>query len=57
MDCETLTDPKKTYVLNLDTKLFKALSVTVGVKVVLENMSRQGHTIGGDLSELRYSIL
>jgi len=34
----------------------KALSVTQGVKVVLENMSRQGNTIGGDLSELRQII-
>jgi len=31
----------------------KALSETEGVKVVLENMSRQGNTLGGDLSELR----
>eukprot|EP00088_Acartia_fossae_P063316 TRINITY_DN7705_c0_g1_i13.p1 TRINITY_DN7705_c0_g1~~TRINITY_DN7705_c0_g1_i13.p1 ORF type:complete len:381 (+),score=63.52 TRINITY_DN7705_c0_g1_i13:31-1173(+) len=31
----------------------KALKETQGVKVVLENMSRQGNTIGGDLSELR----
>ena len=29
-----------------------ALSATRGVTVVLENMSRQGNTIGGDLQEL-----
>ena len=31
----------------------KALEATTGVKIVLENMSRQGHTIGGDLREIR----
>jgi len=30
-----------------------ALSVTNGVKVVLENMSKQGNTIGGDFKEIR----
>jgi len=30
--------------------------VTKGVKVVLENMSKQGHTIGGDFNELKSII-
>jgi len=34
----------------------QALSVTKGVKVVLENMSKQGHTIGGDFNELKSII-
>ncbi|KAF0303229.1 putative endonuclease 4 [Amphibalanus amphitrite] len=33
-----------------------ALSVTSGVTVLLENMSRQGNTLGGDLRELRAII-
>jgi len=34
----------------------KALRSTQGVKVVLNNMSCQGHTIGGDLTELKAII-
>lgn len=34
----------------------RVLEVTSGVKVVLENMSGQGHTIGGDFRELRAII-
>ena len=30
-----------------------ALSKTAGVTIVLENMSKQGNTIGGDFQELR----
>lgn len=33
-----------------------ALDATSGVKVVLENMSRQGNTIGGDFKELKAII-
>jgi len=31
----------------------EALSKTTGVKIVLENMSKQGNTIGGDFKEIR----
>jgi AP endonuclease-1 len=34
----------------------QALQQTIGVKIVLENMSGQGHTIGGDFRELRAII-
>ena len=33
---------------------FQALAATSGVKVVLENMSCQGNTIGGDFNEIRW---